>query len=273
MVDVKKLLEIIANNDIVVYGAGYVAERFYMALQQRNLQNKIKCFVVTNNNKSSTKFMEKPVEQLDNLEEKDIYICIAVHEAMKYAIEKNLQQHNRSNYIWIAPYIDELLFGKPIAYHKNVKTIDILRSQNVDHIALAVRYLVIESFYDGTDAGDGIYLKMVQYMYVNKETAKCRLDNFKKLINNWNEVGYQEDKEIKIDERGQIIDGKHRFSLACYHKKEFIYCTIFPYTSDYGKYVKYKDMLNIKEMKEIGYTQYEVDMIMSAQEKLMDMFR
>ena len=271
--DIIELLETIANNDIAVYGTGYVAERFYMALQKRNLQHKIKCFVVTNSDESNTRFMEKPVEQLDNIKEKDIYICIAVHEAIKFAIEKNLQKYNKNKYVWIAPYIDELLFGKPIAYHKNVKTADILRNQNVDNFLFAVRYLVIESFYNGSYVGDDIYIKMVQYMFGSKETAKNRLIHFKKLIKNCDEFGYQEDKEIKIDEKGQFIDGKHRFTLACYHKMESIYCTIFPYTIEHSKYMKYKDIFGSKDMKEIGYTQYEIDMILRAQQKLLNLYR
>lgn len=269
MINIAELLEILANNDIVVYGTGYVAERFYMGLEKRHLQHKIKCFVVTNRDENNVRFMGKLVEQLDDLEEKDIYICIAVHEATKYDIEKNLQKYNRSKYIWIAPYIDELLFGKPIACHKQIETADILKSQNVDNYLFAVRYLVIESFYNGTDVGDEIYIKMVQYLFGSKETAQNRLIHFKKLIKNWDDVGYQENKDIKIDEKGSILDGKHRFTLACYHKMDSIYCTIFTYTDDVSRYMKYVDRFDSKDMKEAGYTQYEMDMILSTQEKLM----
>lgn len=271
--NIAELLEILANNDIAVYGTGYVAERFYMGLQKVNLQHKIKCFVVTNSTENDARFMDKPVEQLDNLEEKDIYICIAVHESIKYDIEKSLQKYSRNKYIWVAPYIDELLFGKPIVYHKNVKITDILRSQSADNLLFAVRYLVIESFYNGTDVGDGIYIKMAKYLFGGKETALNRLTHFKKVIKNWDEVGYQEDKDIKIDEKGQFLDGKHRFTLACYHKMQSIYCTIFPYTSEHSHYIKHVDVFNSKGMKEAGYTQYEMDLILSTQEKLMSLCR
>lgn len=268
--NITELLETLANNEIAVYGTGYYAERFYMGLEKINLQHKIKCFVVTNSNESSARFMGKPVEQLDNLEGKDIYIYIAVHESIKCAIEKNLQKCNRSKYIWVTPYIDELLFGEPIAYHKNVKTADILRSQNADNFLFAVRYLVIESFYNGNDVGDNVYIKMEQYLFGgNKEIANNKLMRYKKLIKNWDEAGYQEDSDITIDEKGQFIDGKHRFTLACYHKIESVYCTIFPYTGEVSRYMKYVDRFNSKDMEEVDYTQYEVDMILSTQEKLL----
>lgn len=267
-----KLLEIIANNYVAVYGAGYIAERFYKALEAKNLQHKIICFIVTDC-KNNTQFLGKPVVKLENIEGQDIYICIAVHESARCEIEENLQKHNRSKYIWIFPFLHELLFGEPLALHKNISTSYILKGQSADDFAIAVRYLVIDGFYKGIVEWNDIYCKMFQHKCGNKETAQNRLKFFLRLINNWDEVGYQENSEIIIDERGQFIDGMHRFTLACYHKMKFIYCTVFPYTSNYDEYMKHVASFNMKEIQEAGYTQYELDMILRAQEKLMDLYR
>lgn len=266
-----KLLEIIANNDIAVYGAGFNAERFYKALQKNNLQHKIKCFIVTNC-KNNMQFYGKPVIKLENLKEEDIYICIAIHESARCEIEENLQKHNRTKFIWISSFLNELLFGEPQALHKKISTSYILRGQGADNFAIAVRYLVIDGFYKGMSECNDIYCKMFQYKCGNKETAQNRLNSFIKLIKNWDEVGYQENSETIIDEKGQFIDGMHRFTLACYHKMKFLYCTVFPYTSNYDEYMKHIASFSMKEIQEAGYTQCELDMILSTQQKIMNLY-
>lgn len=65
----------------------------------------------------------------------------------------------------------------------------------------------------------------------------------------------------------------HRFALACYHKLRFIYCTVFSYTSNYDEYMKNVASFSMKEIQEAGYTQYELNMILSAQQKLINLYK
>lgn len=263
-----ELISIIKDNDIAIYGAGYAAQNFYMALQLRDLDKRVKCFIVTDSGKAQGLINGIPIRAaVDVVKEKNIYICVAVHEAVKNEIEDNLSKLNADQYVWVHPNIMELALGTPLEFHKLVETNRIVQSQQYDNYAFAIRYLAIENYYKKNNAGYDIYLKALN-LQCEPSTASKRLNNFIKLIDDWDKSGYRQEPDILIDENNRLIDGTHRVSLACYHETKCIFCTIFPYSENYSKMIKQNHFLTKYELEKNGFTQCEIKEIERVQETI-----
>lgn len=263
--DVWKLIEIINNHNIIIYGTGYAARNFYAALQIRHLDHKVDCFAVTLHDKAEGTINGIPIKPAENvIHKKGTYICIAVHEAIKNEIEIYLLEHQNHNYIWVHPYIMELALGVPVEYHKKINTKKIIQHQNNHNYLFAVRYLAIEHYYKKNDFGFSLYLKALS-LQCEKETAQKRLDRFKGLIDSWDKDGYQQEQDIWIDETYRLVDGTHRLSLACYHRMEEIYSTIFPYSDNYNKVMKDSHTLSMEVLMEHKFPAEELEILKKTQ--------
>ncbi len=260
-----ELMEIIADNEIAIYGAGYAAQNFYTALQIRNLQNQVKYFIVTDLEKTHREVHGVPVRALkDVVNEENIYICIAVHEAVKNEIEEYLLQSQIEKYVWVHPNIMEIALGEPLEHHKQTEVRKIIQQNSYDNYAFAIRYLAIENYYEKNTIGYDVYLKAL-YLQCEAQTAQKRLNNFISLIDDWDKNGYRQDRDILIDEKKRLIDGTHRLSLACYHEMEYMYCDVFPYSDKYDKVVKKNHFLSMDMLKKNGFLPYELEAIQKVQ--------
>lgn len=263
-----ELIEVIANNDIAIYGAGYAAQNFYTALQIRKLENKIRYFIVTDSEKQHGKIQGIPIKTVkDIVNEKDMYICIAVHEAIKDEIEKLLLELDMDKFIWVHPYIMEIALGNPLEYHKPIGIKKIIQQHSYDNYAFAIRYLAVEKYYEKNQIGYDVYLKAL-CLQCEVKTAQKRLNNFIRLIEDWDKNGYRQEQEILVDEKNQLIDGTHRLSLACYHNVPYIYCKVFPYSEDYSKVVKESHFITMDILKKSGFNLYELDTLEKTQKKI-----
>ena len=151
-----ELIEFIKSNDIAVYGAGFIAESFYAALQMRNLEKRVRYFIETDAGKEQKSIQGVPVigiKDVVNIE--SIFICIAVHEAVKNEIEMLLLERNATHFLWIRPYIAELVSGNVLYHHRKIETSQIIQHEPYDNYTLAVRYLAIENYYKKNDIGYG----------------------------------------------------------------------------------------------------------------------
>lgn len=265
------LLKIIEKKDIVIYGTGYVSENFYTMLKIQKLAHKVKCFVVSDSTKICKNIYNVPVkvfeEEIDEIKRSDIYVCIAVHESIKSEIEKYLLKYNINNYVWVYPYIFELVLGIPIINHIEIETKKIIFQQKYDSYAFAVRYLAIDNYYGQNEKGYELYLKAL-YLQCEKKTAYKRLDNFIQLIKSWEKNGYQDNYTIKIDEKYRLIDGTHRLTLACYYGMERIYCDVFPCSDNYNKIMKVSHLLSMEILQKNGFELSEIEMIKKVQNKI-----
>lgn len=235
-----ELDELLHNNKIAIYGNGFVAKRFYSILKMLNLEKNIKFFVVTDEKKTHGTMYGLPIMSVkDIVDEKEIFICIAVHESIKNDIETILSELSFKNYIWVFPYMTALALGEPIEQYKKMHVSQLLQYNLCDSYviaAMAVRYLAIDNFYEKNNIGYDVYTKVFS-MHCEIETAKKRLRRFIGVIDDWDKNGYRKGNNISLAENGRLLDGIHRFTLACYHKMEYIYCDIYrdiyPYLHDY----------------------------------------
>lgn len=225
-----ELLQMLQKNKVVIYGAGYVAVRFFQAIKKHDLTDNVLCFVTTSGSNKALEGLD--VKNIHEIKEfKDVPVCIAVHESIRDEIAEGLQKEGFIKYVWIYPFMNELMFGTPVQGVR-IPLKDIW-AMNRENFAIAARYLVIENYYTKGGNGNELYKKSMA-LYSDEKTAEKRLRKFIELITNWDLEGYQKNNSIMLLENGCIIDGLHRIALAIYHKQDDIVCDVFP-TPDDGK--------------------------------------
>ena len=218
----KELLGLLEKKEFVIYGTGHVAQKFLKVIQKEHLDKNLKCFAVS--------FGEKePIEGIavKNIREieKDSLVCIAVHNSLLNEMTGTLQDVGIDHYVWIYPYLYELLLGEPIKTDVKIKVDDIIRTCGDDY-RIAIRCAAIDHYCGKNTNGFDWYMKS-QALHCSMKTAEERLRRFCKLISDWQRLGYDESKRILINDNYEIIDGNHRVALAWYYGQEEIKCEIF----------------------------------------------
>lgn len=78
------------KDSIIIYGAGTIANVFYLYLKKNNLDNKVKYFVVTKILNNVTEKKNRKVVEIDNLEnDVNSIIIIATQKVTHAAIQKH----------------------------------------------------------------------------------------------------------------------------------------------------------------------------------------
>lgn len=223
--NVEELQKALITNKVVIYGANYVAIRFYRALKEQHLDKNVSCFVITSGEVQVVEGLA--VQSIDKLEENsETLICIAVHEALKDEIIETLKEKGFHKYIWIYPFLYEMMLGEPIARNKRILLKNIWNI-NKDDYRMAARYLAIDQYFEKNNYGYQVYKKCMN-LFNNEKTSEKRLQRFIKLIQNWENIGYDERQSVSLMEDYRYIDGAHRIALASYFKQEYIMCDIYP---------------------------------------------
>jgi len=268
MINVKNaddLQKIIASRGCVIYGAGYVAQRFFKALKRQGLGKQVRSFI-TSSLPTITEIDNIPVQSIEALNQYiNPLILIAVHEALVSQIEATLLEKGYGEYIWIYPFLYEIMLGKPTIDMVDLKTI--MRANN-NNIALYARYLTIEQYYGKNDYGYEIYKKTVHLFNPTLEVVEKRLKNFIKLIKSWEKNGYDSSKAVTILENGLIIDGSHRISLALYHNLEKMKCNVYPATVSYSEIHNLAVIPKIDDLHILGFTQFEQSVIIDVSNRI-----
>lgn len=132
------------------------------------------------------------------------------------------------------------------------------RPEGFNRYDMIVRLLAVENWYGQNDFGFDLYWKMQQSRKAGDyQNAVTR---FKKLIESYENKGYDRQSEIVLDCNLHLIDGSHRLALALYYKYWNISCTIMPFERNvkYGK----------KTFVEYGFTKHELRIIQTRYEAL-----
>ncbi len=254
---VNELLEIIREHGAIVYGTGYVAERFVESLKLKGFGDCIKYCAVSHKDKDF--FLGYKVLDVNELQEikTDEVICLAVHESIRDEIIGVLKDHSLAdNYIWIHPFQHRLRFGDPIETDAQVDLAEILKTTREDY-RIAIRLAAIEQFYNKNDCGYDIYIK-AQRLHCDENTARKRLEGFIDLIKSWDEKGFCSDSRPAVSRKFEILDGTHRIALAKYHNFSSLSCDIYEVSCakdyrneniDVTKRVIYKANLTDRQMQ------------------------
>ena len=220
----KELLKTLEDRKIVIYGAGYVAKRFYAALEKYNMEGKVKCFVTSKNSEENILGIASYTICQYMHEDEDI-ICIATHETLKEEIISLLTKCGIEEYVWIFPYIQELLYGNPLKKKQRIPIKNIIGNA-ADEYWMEIRYAAIECYFGRMKEGYDIYIKAMS-SFINYDSAQKRLNKFIELIKNWEKNGYKFSDLVAVTEDYKIIDGAHRVTLACYTNLDMIIGDIY----------------------------------------------
>lgn len=223
--NVAELLCILKTHRLMIFGAGYVASRFYGALKKHEINNNVTSFVTTSGSYLNIDGLS--IISIDQIEpDEQIIICVAVHDSIKNDIIATLDKKNFINYIWIYPFLYELLLGAPIYYNSKVSLAKIWNAARDDY-GMAIRYLALDNYYGRNLNGYKLYKKYLS-LFNSDETSERRLIKFIELIKNWEQNGYDTSKCSSLYEDFRIFDGAHRIAIASYFNQEFVMCHIYP---------------------------------------------
>ena len=119
---------------------------------------------------------------------------------------------------------------------------------------MAIRLAAIECYYGENDFGYDVYLR-AEGIHCSEETARKRLSGFEKLINSWEQNGYNAEYAISVNQQGEVFDGNHRLSLALYHRLEKIPCDI------------YNTTLSVECLQKKGFDSDEINLLWDIQDR------
>lgn len=218
------LLEYINKNRIKIYGAGFVADFFYRILNELNMLDSIKNFIITKGSRYNKNGL--PVIPIDLDELDDSLVCIAVHESRVKEIEKELDDRSIKNYVWIYPFLYDLWLGEPVDRDFLVQVRDIWGVMKKRY-EVAIRYVAIEQYYGKNTFGYEMYKKAV-ILPKDRTTVESRLNGFIHLIQSVNENEFDNNNKIKVfEDNNEIIDGMHRYSIAVFKGMDKVNCDIY----------------------------------------------
>ncbi len=271
------IIEVLRNKQILIYGAGFVGNKFYSILKKNHLEKNIQCFVVSEKNvEQNRKVNGVAVKSVYDIRRDigvkrscDFIICIAVHESIRNEIEKLLNDLNLTHYIYIYPYIMELMLEGEVKEQKDISVKNIMLA-NRDDYRIAVRTLAIDNYFHKNNCGFDIY-KSVMQLQCNEQTAEKRLNAFCNLLDNWQERGYDKKTPILVDETGVIIDGNHRFSIARYVNMKNIDCKMYQGKIDIVKLMGKGACPGEEAIRQAGLSDREMDLIIATQKHILEM--
>jgi hypothetical protein len=267
---IDSFMDTIAGKKIIIYGAGFVAARFfYRALKDNGLAGEIECFCVSKKEGDITRIHEIPVIELDELcVDNHAIVCIAVHEAIRDEIVQSLETHHIKNYIWVYPYIYEMIFGVP---RRNISmNVQEILCANRNEYMIPLRYAAIENFYGKNTWGIDIYLKSLK-LSIEEHTANKRWKKFEQLIIDWERFGYDSSKCISINTDGVVQDGAHRTALAGYFGQEQIMCDIYEKkNADMQDIFGADIVLRKKQLVQYGFTAQEISALDEIWERILE---
>ena len=261
----KELVNCLENNKFIIYGTGHIAHKFYKIIKRKNLKKNLICFAVSSGEKEKEAIDGIIINNIKRVE-KDSFICIAVHESIKDEMIDNLQKLGIENYVWIYPYLYEMMLGEPIKTDVSVNLSDILQTCESDY-RIAIRYVAIDNYFKKNNYGYDMYIR-AQAIHSSEKTAQERLYKFCELIRSWTEKGYSKKCVVSLNESNEIIDGTHRVTLAKYYNQDKIVCNIFSGKNNLFEIHGKEAMLTKDILINNGFSLDEIDILNNINKKL-----
>lgn len=113
---------------------------------------------------------------------------------------------------------------------------------------IIVRYLAVENYYAQNNIGYVLYQKMQK-----KRGDYDSIEQFKRLIESYDKIGYDAESVIICDKNLHLVDGSHRIALGLYHGIDSINISILKH----NKYIDYSLDWFIKA----GFSETEIRII------------
>ncbi len=256
IVNAKDLVEYIKNNSIIIYGAGFVANFFYSLLSELIISERVQ-FIITSNGGGF--FRDNiPIKAVENdIPNKEILVCVAVHESSRQEVFETLKENGFTNYLWIYPFLYDIWLGEPV--RKNVKIeVKKIWENKRDKYATAVRYLAIKQYFGEDSHGYELY-KKAMILPQKKVTVDKRLCSFINMVKEWKKKGYDQNKKIRILDDYFLVDGNHRLAAAIYFGQKYLNCDIYAKENKLDiEMVPYEKRLVNENMRIFNFTENEI---------------
>ncbi|MCI8550026.1 MAG: hypothetical protein HFI68_05440 [Lachnospiraceae bacterium] len=259
------------DKEIIVYGTGYVARKFYKAMEKKGLRRQICCFVRSGHVKEGEVFEGIPVFRFSDVAiGENTFICLAVHEAILGEIEDTVRQRTRE-YLWVYPYLYEMMFGEPEQKAVEIPVKALLEKFSGD-FRLGIRLAAIGQQRGLNDWGFDVYIR-AQMIYCGQATAKERLEQFRRLIAGWEEDGYKKDYPLSLNRSFGVIDGNHRLSMAVYAGQKTICGNIYPTDLSIEEIHGYETMQSEELLRQNGFTVQEIQKLEEIQRRYLEVYK
>ena len=271
-----ELLEAVASRGAVIYGAGFVGDMFFRALEAHGLSDRIVAVVVTEAPASLKRFHGIPVEsaaawalrdEMEPAQKEAPLICLCVHEAAVTDVRRHAGEIGLDDAIWVYPLLHELLFGKPLQHDVSVPIASLLAAQPSDWHWISARAAALAELDGRSNCGRSAYVKCMQ-LHCGEATARERLALLEELSNGFSQDGYKTSHPILVDEDLQVIDGLHRLALAAVRGLETVPCNIVAKSPLYGELFGPDNVLDTCTLDRTGLTADERALIDELQDEL-----
>ena len=144
----EELLRQLKSKEIVIFGAGFVAEMFYRALELHGAEGSL-CFCAVTRAGSGQRFHGRPVLSLSEADiREDMLVCLAVHESAEDSLRETLRPYEAQT-VRIYPHLFELLYGAPVRYEAALPLAALLARQDREEYWLVVRYAAVRDYLAG----------------------------------------------------------------------------------------------------------------------------
>lgn len=259
------ILDDFKGKKIIIYGTGHVGRKFYKTMKKHGFEDQVQCFVRSRDVSEGEFFEGVPVYCFETVPiEENTLICLAVHESLRDEIQRTVSSVT-DQYLWIYPYLYELMLGEPEQEAVELPVERLLRGCQSD-LRLGVRLAAIEQQDGLNDFGFDCYIR-AQMLHCDRETALQRLKQFTRLIEEWKQNGYQKKYLLTLTRDYGVIDGNHRLAMAAYTGLKTICGNIYPTDLSVEDIHGCEPMLGKQLLAEHGFSEDELERLEKIQKR------
>ena len=259
MMNTEDFLALVRNNKTVIFGAGYVADTLWEALQIHHAADRVTGFMVSQGSDLAEKH-GLPVRLIQDVRPEGCLVLIAVHEAGRSEVMDLLDKAGFHERVFVYPLLHELIYGRPVA-EKELRLEDLLAKQNPDHYWLAARLCGVLGQRD-------LYCRAMA-VHSSMRTAEKRYDELQKLKASMSAKGYDRKYSILIDTDFRIIDGLHRTVLAACCGMTEIPARIVKSSPSYERLLNDTNFLPGSRLAEFGLSAADISVLRDLQTVLL----
>ena len=211
------------EKDIYIYGAGKFGKKLLGLLRRYGKDESVRGFLVTDMKDNAEMVDDKPVIQVDCLDDKKALILLAVSDRYQEEMMKKLQELQFYNIVNAYKYT--FLEDENSDSVEVIEVNELIKKQYEGEKFLRydiiVRLLAIEEYFEKNSYGMSLYKKM-QNERIHPNYADVSVERFERLINSCKKSGFDTDSEILVDSEMRLMDGSHRVALALYYGLSYI---------------------------------------------------
>lgn len=266
------LLRMLAANEIVIFGTGYVAETFWYGLERLGLTAHVSQFIISDAAAGDRTFHCRPVCSLGEAKvSPDAVLCLAVHGVLAEELSRDLEARMPGHVIWIYPYLHDMIYGEPKERNVPVSRQDILRSQEIGFNWLSVRYLTARDYLCRSaeyPQSRDIYIRAMS-AHCMPATAARRLQTLEVLADSIEAHGFDGSYPLLIDESLRVIDGLHRLAVASVLGIDVLPCDIVSVSEAYDILLGSRNRLPDQVLIQAGLSSAQRERIAQAKLELI----